>query len=72
MKKNGMRICIIMLSLLYWALPSMGQKNVIDEVVWMVGDEPILRSDIEATKRFLLSSGRPLEGNADCYIPEPH
>lgn len=65
-----MRICIIMLSLLFWALPSMGQKNVIDEVVWMVGDEPILRSDIEATKRFLLSSGRPLEGNADCYIPE--
>lgn len=66
-----MRICIIMLSLLYWALPSsIAQKNVIDEVVWMVGDEPILRSDIEATKRFLLSSGRPLEGDADCYIPE--
>ncbi len=69
MKKAGMRIGIL-LSLLCWILPSVGQKNVIDEVVWMVGDEPILRSDVEATKRFLLSSGQALQGNPDCYIPE--
>ena len=25
------------------------KKNVADEVVWMVGDEPILLSDIEAS-----------------------
>lgn len=69
MKKIVMKVGIMM-SLLCWVLPSLAQKNVIDEVVWMVGDEPILRSDIESAKRFLLSSGKSLDGNADCYIPE--
>lgn len=46
------------------------QKNVADEVVWLVGDEPILRSDIEFQKLRLLSEGRRIDGNPDCFIPE--
>lgn len=46
------------------------QKNVVDEVVWLVGDEPILRSDIEFQKLRLLSEGQRIEGNLDCLIPE--
>lgn len=46
------------------------QKNVADEVVWLVGDEPILRSDIEFQKLRLLSEGHRIEGNPDCFIPE--
>lgn len=46
------------------------QRNVADEVVWLVGDEPILRSDIEFQKLRLLSEGHRLEGNPDCFIPE--
>ena len=26
------------------------QKNVVDEIVWVVGDEPILLSDIEEVR----------------------
>lgn len=28
-------------------VPTMAQDNVIDEVVWVVGDEAILKSDVE-------------------------
>lgn len=45
-------------------------QKVIDEVVWLVGDEPILRSDIEYQKLRLLSQGYPLGADADCVIPE--
>ena len=46
------------------------QRNVADEVVWLVGDEPILRSDIEFQKLRLLSEGHRLDGDPDCFIPE--
>lgn len=46
------------------------QKNVADEVVWLVGDEPILRSDIEFQKLRLLSEGHRIDGDPDCFIPE--
>jgi peptidyl-prolyl cis-trans isomerase SurA len=42
--------------------------NVIDEVVWIVGDEPILRSDIEAER--LGMQGSQFEGNPYCSISE--
>ncbi len=41
-----MRYTLCFLALLFCQL-SVAQKNVIDEVVWVVGDEAILRSDIE-------------------------
>lgn len=46
------------------------KRNVVDEVVWMVGDEPILLSDIEFQKIRLRSEGHRFEGNPDCFIPE--
>ena len=46
---------------------SMAQKNVIDEVVWVVGDDAILRSDIEKRR---LEFGSQIKGNAYCVIPE--
>ena len=45
----------------------MAQKNVIDEVVWVVGDDAILRSDIEKRR---LEFGSQIKGNAYCVIPE--
>ena len=44
--------------------------SVIDEVVWVVGDEPILKSDIEAMRLQAESEGMKWEGNPDCSIPE--
>lgn len=42
------------------------QNNVVDEVIWVVGDEAILRSDVEAAR---LTSG-PIKGDPYCVIPE--
>ena len=46
------------------------QKNVIDEIVWVVGDDAILRSDVEAQRLYLLNSGERLDGDPYCVIPE--
>lgn len=45
-------------------------KNVIDEVAWVVGDEPIFRSDIEEYYQQMRSEGEPIEGDPYCSIPE--
>lgn len=44
--------------------------NYIDEVVWVVGDEAILRSDIEMTRLQAEQEGVTWDGNPDCRIPE--
>lgn len=44
--------------------------NYIDEVVWIVGDEPILRSDIELMRLQGEQEGINFGGDPDCRIPE--
>lgn len=46
------------------------KKNVIDEVIWIVGDEPILKSDVEVMRLQSEMSGEKWDGNPDCLIPE--
>ena len=46
------------------------QSTVIDEIIWVVGDEAILRSDVEEHRRALLMSGQRIEGDLMCTIPE--
>ena len=46
------------------------EGSVIDEVVWVVGDEPILKSDIEALRLQAETEGVRWDGNPDCVIPE--
>ncbi len=48
-------------------LYSQSPNNVVDEVVWVVGDEAILRSDVEAAR---LDFGANIKGNPYCVIPE--
>jgi peptidyl-prolyl cis-trans isomerase SurA len=45
-------------------------QSVVDEVVWVVGDEAILRSDIEVTRIQAAMEGMRWEGDPDCAIPE--
>ena len=47
-----------------------GQDNVIDEVVWVVGDEAILKSDVEEARLAALQEGRRFNGDPYCVIPE--
>lgn len=46
------------------------KKNVIDEVAWIVGDEPVYRSDIEAEYSQARQEGISLGGDPYCVIPE--
>lgn len=48
-------------------LTSYSQNDIIDEVVWVVGDEAILRSDIERIRN---DFGNTIKGNPYCVIPE--
>lgn len=47
-----------------------GQNNVIDEVIWVVGDEAILKSDVENARMEALQQGQRFEGDPYCVIPE--
>ena len=48
-------------------LPVAAQSNVVDEVVWVVGDEAILRSDVERKRG---EYGSSINGDPYCVIPE--
>ena len=48
----------------------MAQENVIDEIVWVVGDDAILRSDIETQRLYMLNEGQRFDGDPYCVIPE--
>lgn len=50
--------------------PSDSLASVIDEVVWVIGDEPILKSDIEQMRLQAATEGIRFKGNPDCAIPE--
>ena len=54
----------------FFTLRSHAQQanNVIDEVVWVVGDEAILKSDVEGLRRD--PSWSQIKGNPYCVIPE--
>ena len=46
------------------------KQSVVDEVVWIVGDEPILKSDIEVARLEGDPTGKDWDGKGDCRIPE--
>ncbi len=49
---------------------SVPENSVIDEVIWVVGDEPILKSDVEAMRMQGLAEGISFGSDPDCTIPE--
>ena len=60
-------LMILMLSCLTAAS---AQDNIIDEIVWVVGDEPIFRSEVEAQRLQAQSQGVKFSGDPYCIIPE--
>lgn len=45
------------------------QTNIVDEIIWVVGNEPILLSDVEETRISSEAYGQPVD-NPYCTIPE--
>lgn len=45
-------------------------NNVVEEVAWMVGDQPIYKSEIEEAYQQMLYEKTPVKGDPYCVIPE--
>jgi peptidyl-prolyl cis-trans isomerase SurA len=45
-------------------------QGVIDEVIWVVGDEAILRSEVEEERLRMQYEGQQIKGDPYCIIPE--
>ncbi len=45
-------------------------SNVVDEIIWVVGDEAILRSEVEMQRKQMLYQGEKIDGDPYCVIPE--
>lgn len=58
-------ICVALVAL--QSIVSFAQSNIVDEVVWVVGDEAILRSEVERIRN---DYGSNISGNPYCVIPE--
>ena len=71
-KKKVIRYFLTPSLLILMTLPLMSQsdKNVVDEVAWIVGDEAIFRSDIEEQYQQMRTEGLNLSGDPYCFIPE--
>ena len=63
------KVCALWVLLLA-SVSVFGQNNVIDEVVWVVGDEAILKSDVESERLNAQYEGRKFDGDPYCVIPE--
>jgi len=46
------------------------QNNIVDEVIWVVGEEAILRSEVENQKMQMEYQGEKISGDPYCVIPE--
>ncbi len=52
------------------AIMSNAQNNIIEEVAWVVGDEPIYKSEIEEQYMQMQYEKQSIDGNPYCVIPE--
>ena len=49
---------------------SAGTDNVAEEVAWVVGDQPIWKSEIEEAYQTMLYEKMPISGDPYCVVPE--
>ena len=61
---------MLLVLMLFAGISVYGQDNIIDEVVWVVGNEAILKSEVEEARMSALYEGRKFDGDPYCVIPE--
>ena len=61
---------ICTLCLIHTTIIHSQEKNMIDGVVWVIGDEAILRSDVEQERIRAQYEGARIQGDPYCIIPE--
>lgn len=70
MKNRILLMASLALSAWMQSTEAAAQDNVVDEVVWVVGEEAILKSDVEAARIEAMQNGESLGGDPYCVIPE--
>lgn len=68
MKKSILAVAFV--SALFQYTGAFAQNNIIDEVVWVVGDEAIYKSEVEEARRDAQMRGMQWDGDPYCIIPE--
>lgn len=61
---------LLSVSLLAFAMTLSAQNNIVEEVAWTIGDNPIYKSEIEQLYQDLLQDRTPIKGDPYCVIPE--
>lgn len=67
--KNRIFLLLALLISATFSFAQNARKNVVDEVIWVVGDEPILLSDVEEARVAMEMNGETVE-NPYAMIPE--
>lgn len=73
MKKRSYRrfvVSALALSLFGGLAQAQKPNNIIDEVIWVVGDEPILKSEVEIQRISAEMQGQRIDGDPYTVIPE--
>ncbi|MBR5715880.1 MAG: peptidylprolyl isomerase [Bacteroidales bacterium] len=68
MKKRLLTLAVILAGGLQ--LMAQEAENIIDEIIWVVGDEAILRSEVENERKRMLYQGEKIDGDPYGVIPE--
>ncbi|MFA7493820.1 MAG: peptidylprolyl isomerase [Proteiniphilum sp.] len=66
----SVKILLFLMALLFAPGLMIGQNNIVDEIVWVVGDEAILKSEVEEYRKEILMQNQRIEGDPYCFIPE--
>ena len=68
MKRRLLTLAVILVGGLQ--LMAQEAENIIDEIIWVVGDEAILRSEVENERKRMLYQGEKIDGDPYGVIPE--
>lgn len=52
------------------ALSINAQNNIVEEVAWWIGDQPIYKSEVEEMYQTMMYEKTPIDGDPYCVIPE--
>jgi peptidyl-prolyl cis-trans isomerase SurA len=68
MNKNFLLILFCLTAFIHLSVQA--QDNIIDEVIWVIGDDAILRSDVENMRLQMQVEKEQINGDPYCVIPE--
>ena len=64
--RMNLKTAVLSVLMLWLGVSAFAQDNVVDEVVWVVGDEAILKSEVEEARIQALWQGRRFEADPYC------